>query len=120
MFLLIGFRDKKEIFNKNKTIICPNCSEYGMATPYRTYKTFNLFFIPLVEWSEKFYINMSCCDSIYEIPWDEGKKIESNEFKFEDLYKFNNINRNLSQICSKCNNRFNRNYKYCPMCGEKK
>ena len=65
---------------------------------------------------------ISGCNSSFNIPKEKGKAIERGEdieISYWDL-KDNNINNNyLKKRCQKCNRELEKDFEYCPYCGEK-
>lgn len=116
------------IENKNKEIkvlnnfCCKNCNISNGAMLIKSYTFFHFFFIPIFKWNEEYYVICNGCKSSFGISKEKGKAIERGEdveISYWDL-KDNNINDNyFKKQCTKCNRELEKDFEYCPYCGEK-
>lgn len=119
MFFIIGGGNKEEILDFNQTRLCPECSSYGRLQVILRYNSLNVFFIPILKWSREYLVRTSCCNSIYTINNELGKKIERNQIKAiknEELKPFK-VYKDNSIYCNKCSSKVETGFKFCPNCG---
>lgn len=120
MIFISGISTKEEDLDFSQMMICPSCESYGRLNGFMTYSRLSLFFIPLFKWNKKYYIRASCCNSIFIIDKDLGQDIEKGRqvnLSKEDLNIINQGHKNYR--CGNCNSLVDRNFEYCPKCGEK-
>lgn len=95
MFFMIGITDGRKVFDYTQTVICNICGKYGRYQVFMTYTVLSLFFIPCFKWNKRFYVQTSCCNTLYELDPEIGKRIakgESLEIQPDDLTKVNVVN----------------------------
>jgi len=88
MLILWGISDRRKILNFNQVVICNVCGQYGRYTVFMTYTTLTLFFIPTFRWNKHYFVQTSCCGSLYELDPIVGKVIARGtqvEIKPQDL-----------------------------------
>ena len=122
MFFMFGiYSDKKEL-NHTQTTICEACGSYGRFDVFMTYTVLSLFLIPCFKWNKHYYVQMSCCGTLYELDADIGKTIASGEYveiKQEHLTKINQGYKNIHKHCANCGYETDEDFEYCPKCGTK-
>lgn len=79
MFFIIGISQGKKALDYAKTVICSQCGGYGRYQVFMTYSYFSLFFIPLMKWNCRYYVQMSCCGTVYELNPEVGKRCKSHQ-----------------------------------------
>lgn len=122
MFFMMGITPGKKLFDFNQLVICGNCGSYGRYQVFMTYMCLSIFFIPCFKWDKKFYVQTSCCNTIYELNPDVGRAIargESIEIKPEHLTKVQEGRRSFARRCSNCGYETQENFEFCPKCGTK-
>lgn len=114
-----------------KTVICGRGGGYGRYKVFMTYTYFSLFFIPVFKWNRRFYVEMSCCGSVYELDRDLGMRIlrgEGAEIREEDLTfvragagggEFSLPDPGEECVCPGCGRAVEEDYSYCPYCGRR-
>lgn len=119
MFFIWGINSKRKDLNISDLKICGVCGAYGRYEGFVDYQNFNLFFIPLISWGEKYYIRSTCCGSIFAISQELGKEIENGrvtKINDEDLTLVQG-NYSPKKICSNCGQVADADFEYCPKCG---
>lgn len=119
MFFIFGISKKEKELDFSQTTICKTCSSYGRLEAFMTYSYFSLFFIPILKWNKKYYIRSTCCGSLYSIDKDLGMDIERGQRTSISESDLHPININNQKLCSNCNYPIERDFEYCPRCGEK-
>lgn len=123
MFFMMGITDGRKVFDFTQTVICNICGKYGRYQVFMTYTVLSLFFIPCFKWNKHFYVETSCCNTLYELDPEIGKRIakgESLEIRPDDLTKVNISGySNTYKRCSNCGYETNEDFEFCPKCGIK-
>ena len=123
MFFMMGITDGRKVFDFTQTVICNICGKYGRYQVFMTYTVLSLFFIPCFKWNKRFYVQTSCCNTLYELDPEIGKRIakgESLEIQPDDLTKVNIPGySNTHKRCSNCGYETNEDFEFCPKCGIK-
>ena len=127
MFFIIGVNYGQKQLDYNKLVICGRCGGYGRYQVYMTYMCLSLFFIPILRWGRRYYVRMSCCDTVYELNPELGRRIargEQPELGPSDLTMVKEGRRNQWQpstgrkrICTNCGYETEEDFTYCPKCG---
>ena len=76
MFFIMGMSQGQKQLDYNQTVICGVCGRYGRYDVFMTYMYFSFFFIPLFKWNRRYYVQTSCCGSVYELNPEKGRMIE--------------------------------------------
>jgi hypothetical protein len=123
MFFMMGITNGRKDFNFSQQIICDVCGRYGRYQLFMTYTVLSLFFIPCLKWNKHYYVQTSCCNTLYELDPEIGKRIargEEVEILPQHLSKVqsNGWNRTFKR-CSSCGFETAEDYEYCPKCGRK-
>lgn len=79
MFFMMGITQGRKNLDHNQVIICEHCGSYGRYQVFMTYMVLSLFFIPILKWSKKYYVQSTCCNTIYELDAEIGKQIARGE-----------------------------------------
>ena len=119
MFFIMGITDGRKDFDFSQTVICDNCGKYGRYQVFMLYTVLSLFFIPTFKWNKRYYVQMSCCGSVYELNPEIGKRIVSGEdlqIKPQDLTKVGN-GRGFFKHCNNCGYEKSEDFDFCPKCG---
>jgi hypothetical protein len=125
MFFICGINQGRKLFDYSKTVICGLCGGYGRYQVFMTYSYFSIFFIPIIKWDRRYYVQMSCCNTIYELNTEKGKQLsrkESIEITEQDLTILE-TGRRTSQwnqrSCANCGYATEEDFEYCPKCGQR-
>ncbi|MBQ6407757.1 MAG: zinc ribbon domain-containing protein [Butyrivibrio sp.] len=122
MFFIMGITDGRKDFEFNQLITCSICGKYGRFNVFMTYTVLSLFFIPTFKWSRHYYVQTSCCGTVYELDSEIGKMIARGE-EVEILPS------HLTQVsggrgfttgykrCRQCGYETTEDFDFCPKCG---
>ena len=123
---VFGIENKEKIIKETQKIYCKECNEYVEGKIIKVYSFFHFFFIPLFKWNEKYYVIYNNCNHIYSISKEKGKNVEHDdnyEISYWDLKDFEGCNyesnSGINNKCFRCGRELERNYIYCPYCGQK-
>ena len=125
MFFIMGINQEQKDLGSFGPYICGACGSYGRYQIYITYMCLSLFFIPLFKWSKRYYVQTSCCQSLYELDPEVGKRIqrgEAAEIRTEDMTLVRRGSggwQNTAQrrVCPVCGYETEEDFAYCPKCG---
>ena len=126
MFFIFGIDQGEKEIKYEKLIICNECRKYGRYQVYMTYMCFSLFFIPIIRWGRKYYVKTTCCNTLYELNQEVGKRLkngENIEITEKDLtiiqsnngWQFHNYG--SEKRCINCGYVGSQEFEYCPKCG---
>ncbi|MFU0826394.1 MAG: zinc-ribbon-15 domain-containing protein [Lachnoclostridium sp.] len=121
MFFMMGITNGRKDFDFNQLITCDVCGSYGRYQVFMTYMVLSLFFIPCFKWNKRYYVQTSCCNTLYELDPQVGKRIARGEY-VEILQQ--HLSRIQSQgypysykRCRQCGYTTTEDFEYCPKCG---
>ncbi len=77
MFFIMGITEGRKDFEYGHLMTCSLCGAYGRFNVFMTYTVLSLFFIPYFKWNKHYYVQTSCCNAIYELDPEIGKRISS-------------------------------------------
>lgn len=125
MFFIMGINQEQKDLGSFGPYICGSCGSYGRYQVYITYMCLSLFFIPLFKWSKRYYVQTSCCQSLYELNPEVGKRIqrgEEAEIRTEDMTLVRRgsggwQNTARRRVCPVCGYETEEDFAYCPKCG---
>lgn len=123
MFFIFGISQGKKALNYAKTVVCSQCGGYGRYQVFMTYSFFSLFFIPVVRWNRRYYVQTSCCESVYELNQETGKRLERGEavdIGETDMTLLQAGRRTTGwnrKQCEGCGYETEEDFRYCPKCG---
>lgn len=130
MFFMMGITDGRKDFDFNQVITCDECGRYGRYQVYMTYMVLSLFFIPCFKWNRHYYVQTTCCNALYELDTEIGRRIargEDVEILPQHLqrvnpqygYDFENGSGNTTKRCSNCGYTTTEDFEFCPKCGRR-
>jgi hypothetical protein len=125
MFFMIGLTDGRKDFPFTQTILCNKCGKYGRYQVFMTYMSLLLFFIPCARWNKHYYVQTTCCNTVYELNPEVGKRIARGEdvrITDDDLtqvYAGNGSGRHQTKCCQNCGYMTVEDFEYCPKCGKR-
>lgn len=126
MIFIGGISSGSKRIDYLKTVVCDVCGGYGRFEIYMTYMYFSFFFIPLFKWNKRYYVKMSCCDTVYELNQDTGKRLlrgEETDIRDHDLTLLKEGSRKVTwsrkKQCEACGYEAEEEFDYCPKCGRK-
>ncbi len=127
MFFIFGINSGQKELSSDQLVICNICGGYGRYQVYMTYTSLSLFFIPVLKWGRSYYVKMSCCNSIYQLNGDVGKRMaagEKPEISQSDLTLVKSGKREQwkalagrKRSCRNCGYETEEDFAYCPKCG---
>lgn len=79
MFFMMGITDGRKDFDFNQVVTCDECGRYGRYQVYMTYMVLSLFFIPCFKWNRHYYVQTTCCNALYELDPEIGRRIARGE-----------------------------------------
>ena len=106
MFFMMGITDGRKDFDFHQQIICDVCGKYGRFQVFMTYTVLSLFFIPCFKWNKHYYVQTSCCGTLYELDPKIGKQIARGEGYGYSMKR-----------CRNCGFSTTEDFEYCPKCG---
>lgn len=121
MFFMMGITDGRKDFDFVQTVICDVCGKYGRYQVFMTYTVLSLFLIPCFKWNKHYYVQTSCCGTLYELDSEIGKAIargEQIEILPQHLRLVNRggYSRGVKR-CSNCGYETSEDFEFCPKCG---
>lgn len=120
MFLMIGINDARRDLDYSRMVVCDSCGAYGRYQLFMTCTVLSLFLIPLFRWNRRYYVRMSCCETLYELDGEIGGRIargEDAEIRPEHLTL---VNRQYAgRRCANCGYTTREDFDFCPKCGHK-
>lgn len=122
MFFLFGISNGEKKLDFIQTMLCSRCGQFGRLEVFMTYMYFSLFFIPIFRWGRKYYVRSSCCNAVYEIDNELGRRIQRGDsvnFTEQDLHYRNRMENDTQRFCQTCGYPLTSEFDYCPKCGRK-
>lgn len=123
LFLMVGITQGKKEISSDQLVICGQCGSYGRYQVFVTFNQLLLFFIPCFRWGRKYYVQMSCCGTLYELDPEAGREIEQGtgrQIRQEDLRLISGRgNARKIRRCPSCGYQTDEDFDFCPKCGEK-
>lgn len=121
MFFVMGITDGRKDYNFNQVITCDICGSFGRYQVFMTYMVLTLFFIPCFKWNKRYYVQSSCCNIVYELDPEIGKRIAWGEnvvILSQHLSRVQNQGYGDSyKRCRQCGFMTSEDFGYCPKCG---
>ncbi len=122
MFFIMGINQGRKDFQNDQLVICEHCGSYGRYQVFMTYMCLSLFFIPCFKWNRQYYVRTTCCNTVYALDPEVGKRIARGE-------NIEILPRNLTQIqagcksriktCENCGFETQEDFEFCPKCGKR-
>ena len=126
----------KQLFY-GKRLRCGVCGSLSEVRVIMTYTYFSFFFIPLIKWNRRFFVEFACCASVYELSKEKGMEILHGgepEILPEDLTlcqrggasgnsqetetrQEEREDRSDRRYCPHCGREIEVKFSYCPYCG---
>jgi len=116
MILLIGVDQGEEKLDFVQSILCPCCGHYGRYEVFVCFSVFRLFLIPIFRFRKQYYVRSSCCGAVAPLSKETGQRIERGELT--ELHDLNFQSRG-KRFCSRCGYPLERDFDFCPKCGER-
>lgn len=122
MFFVFAISNGEKRLDYSQTMICSKCGQFGRLEVYMTYMYFSLFFIPLIFWNRKYYVKSSCCNTVYSLNPDIGKRIRRGEhvdLSDNHLEPVALSRHSPNKSCANCAYLSEADFDYCPKCGSR-
>lgn len=120
MFLIIGVNDGRKDFDFSQMTVCEACGAYGRYMVFMTFTALSLFFLPILKWNKRYFVQSSCCGTVYALDGEVGARIargEDVEIRPEHLQPVRQ-GRALRR-CISCGYSTDQDFEFCPKCGSK-
>lgn len=120
MLLIFGISQGEKRLDFDQTAVCACCGRYGRYEVYMTYMFFSLFFIPLIRWKRRYFVETACCHALCEIDRELGEEIRKgrvSEIRESDLHFEYRGDRGTGKRCQHCGYQTGEDFSYCPKCG---
>ena len=79
MFFMMGITQGRKDFDYNQMIICNHCGSYGSYRVFMTYMCLSLFFIPCFKWNKQYFVQNTCCNTVYALDPEIGRAVAWGE-----------------------------------------
>lgn len=89
---IFGITKKEKPLNYEYSNVCEKCGELFKYKIFAVYNCFHFFFIPIFKWGKEYFAYKSCCNELYELDKNIGKKIEEGENTFFDIHNLKQVN----------------------------
>ncbi len=78
----------------------------------------SLFFIPCFKWNKHYYVQTTCCNALYELDPEIGKRVARREdVKIRQEHLTRVINQEYTvKRCRNCGFSTDEDYDFCPKC----
>ncbi|MGI5931881.1 MAG: zinc ribbon domain-containing protein [Eubacterium sp.] len=126
MFFLMGITPGRKDFDFYQNMQCGQCGSWGRCQVFMTYMVLSLFFLPCFRWNRHYYVQMSCCGTIYELDREVGRRIARGEdvtIQDRDLTLVQSGGGRSAwgqmKVCPYCGFQTGEDYDYCPKCGSR-
>jgi len=127
MFFIFGINNGRKDLEYNQQMTCDVCGRMGRYKVFMTYMTLTLFFIPVFKWGKTYYVETSCCGSLYElrpetgraIEWGDNVSISANDLYLRQRGAGAGRGKTATKICYGCAYETSEDFEYCPKCGKK-
>lgn len=122
MFLIIGINQGRKVFDCNQMVICSHCGSYGRYQVFMTYTYLSLFFIPCFKWNKQYYVQSTCCNTVYALDPEIGKQVARGadvEIQPQHLIQVQAGVRSCFKRCGGCGFETQEDFEFCPKCGKR-
>lgn len=119
MFLLMGITSGQKELPFRQVAACISCGSYAAYQVFITFSVFSLFFIPILRWNKKYYVRTTCCNTVFQLDENVGRRIARGEQVQIMPEHLQGINGHWSAVrrCASCGFSTMDNFDYCPKCG---
>lgn len=122
MFFIMGITSGRKDFPYNQMAVCEGCGAYCRYQVYMTYMCLSLFFIPCFKWSRQYYVQSTCCNAVFSLSPEVGRRIargEHIEITPRDLRQVQPGSRGRFRKCGNCGFETREEFEFCPKCGRR-
>lgn len=120
MFFMMGITDEHKELEFSQVTVCSACGAYGRYRVYMTCTLLSLFFIPCFRWNRRYFVETSCCGTLYMLDAEVGRCIargEDVEIRPEHLSPCGQGG--AYKRCGNCGYATQEDFDFCPKCGKK-
>lgn len=96
---------------------CDTCHIYGEVKLFKSYQCLRLFFIPILKWGTKYYLQPSCGTSI-QVEEEAAIALLHGQLDINTLHLEHAVHQ--INVCHQCGHSLKEEYDYCPYCGYKR
>ena len=121
MFFIMGITQGRKDFEYRQLVTCSLCGAYGSFRVFMTYTVLSLFFIPTFKWGKRYYVETTCCNGIYELDPEVGRRIargEDVQIRQEDLTRVMGQGYSVKR-CQNCGYTTDEDFEFCSKCGSR-
>lgn len=124
-FGVFGIENREKEIGDIKNVICKSCGSLTSYNLIKVYYVFHIFFIPVIKWGERYYLKSRCCNAVFEITKELGKKLERDSSvpfdnsDMSEMYSEGSSMKCGTITCRNCGRQVDSSYEYCPYCGTK-
>ena len=122
MFFMLGIIERRKNLKYDRMVICDHCGSYGRYQVFMTYMCLLLFFIPCFKWNKQYYVQSTCCNTVYTLDPEIGKRIakgEEVEILPQNLTQMRAGHKIIGKRCSNCGFETGEEFQFCPKCGRR-
>ncbi len=122
MFFIMGITQGRKDFAYNQMAICESCGAYCRYHVFMTYMCLSIFFIPCLKWGRQYYVQSTCCNAVFSLASEVGKRIargEGVEITSRDLTQAQPGDRGGCKRCGSCGFETREEFVFCPKCGRR-
>ncbi|HHT66460.1 MAG: zinc ribbon domain-containing protein [Caldicoprobacterales bacterium] len=121
MFFIFGISNGRKQLDYHQSTVCNVCGRYGSYQVFMEYMFFSLFFIPVFKWNKTYFVKTSCCETLYTIDSELGRRIAKGEnltLGEEDLHVVQRGRYFGIKRCRQCGYTTDEDFQYCPKCAQ--
>ncbi len=119
MFFIISVMPEEKRLDFEEAIICDHCGKYGRYHVDVTSNCLRLFFLPVFRWNKRYIVKTTCCDAVYALEPEDGKRLERGEIStLKDIPMEPLFSHGYERRCNRCGHIVDDEYSFCPYCGE--
>lgn len=122
MLFIMGINQGRKDFTYDRVVICDRCGAYGRYQVFMTYMYVSLFFIPVFKWKKEYYVQSTCCGTVYALDPEVGRKIAAGkdpEILSQHLTMVQPGYRGGYRRCSQYGYETREDFEFCPKCGRR-
>lgn len=121
MFFIMGIMPYKKEIPYMFSCMCPKCGKMCQYKVIVTGNCLSIFFIPTFKWGKQYFVQSTCCETLYSLDKAVGDAILKGEDIIIQEKDLQEVNSNYTPIkkCSVCGYECTNEFEYCPKCGNK-
>lgn len=120
MFFMMGIMPGEKEIAYNRAVYCAGCGAYSRYMVYMTYSVLSLFFIPVFKFSKKYYVRSRCCNKVYLLDAEIGKRIAKGKDVEITREMLTPMDSGFSaKKCNQCGYSTYEDFEFCPKCGNR-